>query len=288
MKYDMHLLGWGVITMEPDYQIREHYHSANNRRWNAYVNPELDRLIDEAVLVMDRAKAREMYHRHLHHRLGGRALALPPLPAGADRRRQADRPGSRRCLTSGCGSPRSTCLRDPSRTTCAGQPRRSAARRTGPDRVEPMTLRHIVAKRSLHSLLLLFGVSLVVFLLLHVVPGDPAQILLGDQATPERVAEVRRAWASTVPWSSSTGGSSRAPSGATSGSRSGPCARCLPYVLERLPATLELSLGALPPGGRTRHSARRARRRHAPFSVGPAVSSTWRSSPSPRPASGSG
>jgi glutathione transport system substrate-binding protein len=63
MKYDMHLLGWGVITMEPDYQIRDHYHSANNRRWNAYVNPELDRLTDEAVLVMDRAKARELYHR---------------------------------------------------------------------------------------------------------------------------------------------------------------------------------------------------------------------------------
>ena len=65
MKYDMHLLGWGVISMEPDYQVREHYHSANNRRWNAYVNPELDRLMDEAVLVMDRAKAREMYHRIL-------------------------------------------------------------------------------------------------------------------------------------------------------------------------------------------------------------------------------
>ena len=63
MKYDMHLLGWGVITMEPDYQIRDHYHSANNRRWNAYSNPEFDRLADEAVLVMDRAKAREMYHR---------------------------------------------------------------------------------------------------------------------------------------------------------------------------------------------------------------------------------
>jgi glutathione transport system substrate-binding protein len=63
MKYDMHLLGWGVITMEPDYQVRDHYYSANNRRWNAYVNPEVDRLTDEAVLVMDRAKAREMYHR---------------------------------------------------------------------------------------------------------------------------------------------------------------------------------------------------------------------------------
>jgi glutathione transport system substrate-binding protein len=63
MKYDMHLLGWGVITMEPDYQVRDHYHSANNRRWNAYTNPRLDAMMDEAVLIMDRAQAREAYHR---------------------------------------------------------------------------------------------------------------------------------------------------------------------------------------------------------------------------------
>ena len=62
-KYDMHLLGWGVITMEPDYQVRDHYHSANNRRWNAYANKELDRAMDEAVLIMDRGQAREAYHR---------------------------------------------------------------------------------------------------------------------------------------------------------------------------------------------------------------------------------
>lgn len=62
-KYDMHMLGWGVITMEPDYQTRDHYHSANSKRWNAYANPDLDRAMDEAVLIMDRAQAREAYHK---------------------------------------------------------------------------------------------------------------------------------------------------------------------------------------------------------------------------------
>ena len=107
-----------------------------------------------------------------------------------------------------------------------------------------MTLRHI-ARRSLHSLLLLHGVSVVVFLLLHVVPGDPAQILLGDQATPQRVAELRRAMGLDRPlveqyWrfiaqavQGDFGQSIRA------------MRPVLPYVLERLPATLELSLGAL-------------------------------------------
>src|SRR5262249_34230291 len=106
------------------------------------------------------------------------------------------------------------------------------------------SLRHI-ARRSLHSLLLLLGVSLVVFLLLHVVPGDPAQLLLGDQATPQRVAEVRRAlgldrplaeqyWRFVAPGARGDFGQSiRA------------MRPVLPYVLDRVPATLELSLCAL-------------------------------------------
>ncbi len=38
---------------------------------------------------------------------------------------------------------------------------------------------------------MLLGVSLVVFFMVRAIPGDPAQILLGQQATPERVAQVR-------------------------------------------------------------------------------------------------
>lgn len=34
--------------------------------------------------------------------------------------------------------------------------------------------------------------SLIVFFMVRAIPGDPAQILLGQQATPERVAEVRQ------------------------------------------------------------------------------------------------
>jgi peptide/nickel transport system permease protein len=37
----------------------------------------------------------------------------------------------------------------------------------------------------------LIGVSLVVFVMVRAIPGDPAQILLGQQATQERVAEMR-------------------------------------------------------------------------------------------------
>ena len=37
----------------------------------------------------------------------------------------------------------------------------------------------------------LLGVSLIVFLMVRAIPGDPAQILLGQQATEERVTEMR-------------------------------------------------------------------------------------------------
>jgi peptide/nickel transport system permease protein len=37
----------------------------------------------------------------------------------------------------------------------------------------------------------LIGVSLIVFFMVRLIPGDPAQILLGQQASPERVAEIR-------------------------------------------------------------------------------------------------
>jgi peptide/nickel transport system permease protein len=37
----------------------------------------------------------------------------------------------------------------------------------------------------------LLGVSLVVFFMVRAIPGDPAQILLGQQASPEQVAEIR-------------------------------------------------------------------------------------------------
>ncbi len=48
------------------------------------------------------------------------------------------------------------------------------------------------AKRLLAAVPVLFGLSIVVFLILHLLPGDPAQaILFGRNATPEDVAKFR-------------------------------------------------------------------------------------------------
>jgi peptide/nickel transport system permease protein/oligopeptide transport system permease protein len=48
-----------------------------------------------------------------------------------------------------------------------------------------------LVQRLAQSLVVLLGASLIVFILLRVAPGDPATILLGEQATPDAVRELR-------------------------------------------------------------------------------------------------
>lgn len=48
------------------------------------------------------------------------------------------------------------------------------------------------ARRVVESIPTLLGIAVLTFLLVHAVPGGPAQELLGNQATPLRIAEVNR------------------------------------------------------------------------------------------------
>ena len=50
-------------------------------------------------------------------------------------------------------------------------------------------LRRIIATISVVVL-----ISLLVFLLIHAAPGDPANLLLSDEASPEDIADARRRW----------------------------------------------------------------------------------------------
>jgi peptide/nickel transport system permease protein len=43
-------------------------------------------------------------------------------------------------------------------------------------------------KRTAHAVIVLFGVSVVVFIMIHMLPGGPARALLGPRATPAKVA----------------------------------------------------------------------------------------------------
>lgn len=48
-----------------------------------------------------------------------------------------------------------------------------------------------ITRRVLATIPVLLGVTLLVFLMLHAIPGDPVYLILGDYATPEAVAALR-------------------------------------------------------------------------------------------------
>ncbi|MGB3492664.1 MAG: ABC transporter permease [Elainellaceae cyanobacterium] len=48
-----------------------------------------------------------------------------------------------------------------------------------------------IFRRLLNLIPVLLGISLLVFLFLHLIPGDPAVVLLGDRATPDQVEVLR-------------------------------------------------------------------------------------------------
>src|SRR5207302_2896365 len=48
-----------------------------------------------------------------------------------------------------------------------------------------------IRKRLILSVFVLFGVTIVIFGMVHFLPGDPATILLGDRATTQNIAALR-------------------------------------------------------------------------------------------------
>lgn len=59
-----------------------------------------------------------------------------------------------------------------------------------------MNLLSFLRKRLLQILPVLFGIALVVFLVVRLIPGDPARIMLGTRATEERLVALRERWGS--------------------------------------------------------------------------------------------
>ena len=101
-----------------------------------------------------------------------------------------------------------------------------------------------VAWRSLQSLVLLWLVTVVVFGLLHLTPGDPASLILGEQATPEQIRDLRHALGLDEPlvaqYARFLGHAVQGDFGASIRAQR----PALDVVLERLPATLLLAAGA--------------------------------------------
>lgn len=100
-------------------------------------------------------------------------------------------------------------------------------------------------RRGLTVIPVLLGVSILVFSFVHLIPGDPAVAMLGERATPEKVAEVRRALGLDRPLHAQyliyLGKVLRGDLG-TSVVRGDPV---LAELLRRFPATVELAAAAI-------------------------------------------
>ena len=102
-----------------------------------------------------------------------------------------------------------------------------------------------IARRLALTVLVLFGVATLVFSLIHLVPGDPAQAMLGDGASPDDIAQLRARLGLDRPlldqyWSF-LGGLVRGDLGTSLRTQQPVSAQ----ILERLPATAELASAAM-------------------------------------------
>ena len=102
-----------------------------------------------------------------------------------------------------------------------------------------------IANRLLQLIPTLIGVTLLVFFLIWLIPGDPAQLLAPEEASAQDVADIRRALGLDRPlivqYGEWIGGVVTGDWG-TSLYRRRPV---LPELLDRLPATLELALASM-------------------------------------------
>jgi ABC-type dipeptide/oligopeptide/nickel transport system permease component len=102
-----------------------------------------------------------------------------------------------------------------------------------------------IRRRLLQSVVVVWGVSVLVFFLLRLAPGDPVLMLLAESASPEQIAEARAKWGLDQPIPVQYGVFlSRALQGDLGNSLffQQPA---IEVLLERMPATLQLSAVAL-------------------------------------------
>jgi peptide/nickel transport system permease protein len=104
--------------------------------------------------------------------------------------------------------------------------------------------RHL-ARRVLFTIPVLLGVATLVFSLIHLVPGDPVQSMLGEGVSPQDVAEMRTRLGLDKPLLVQYGAFLRGLAAGDLGTSlrtNQPVARA---IAERMPATIELALAAM-------------------------------------------
>jgi len=108
-----------------------------------------------------------------------------------------------------------------------------------------VSMGRFLVRRLLLTVPVLLGVATLVFALLHLVPGDPAQVMLGDAAAPEDVADLRRRLGLDRPLAVQYVGFLLGLTRGDLGVSLRTNQPVLTSIAERLPATVELALAAM-------------------------------------------
>jgi peptide/nickel transport system permease protein len=102
-----------------------------------------------------------------------------------------------------------------------------------------------LVRRLLLTLPVLLGVATLVFALIHLIPGDPAQAILGETASEEDVAALRGTLGLDRPLLEQYGGFLRSAARGDLGTSLRSNAPVAEEITARLPATLELAAAAM-------------------------------------------
>ena len=117
-----------------------------------------------------------------------------------------------------------------------------------------------IVRRLLGAIPVLFGLSIILFAFVHLLPGDPATAILGQHATPDRVAAMRAYLGLDLPlWQQYlhyVGGLLQGDFGSSVINNQ----PLLHELLVRFPATIELTVGAMIYAAGVGHPARPLRR----------------------------
>lgn len=102
-----------------------------------------------------------------------------------------------------------------------------------------------VIRRVLQTLLVLFGVLLMTFTLVHLIPGDPALVILGTDSTPEELERLRHLLELDQPLPVQFVNYAGRVFRGNFGDSIFQHQSVMSLILERLPATIELTAAAL-------------------------------------------
>ena len=173
--FDMLMMGW-LGNIDPDDFYYAQHHTDGSSNAQKYSNPEVDRLLDAGRVETNR-DARAATYRKAATIIADECSYIYLYNPSVIQAWSKD--------MSGYEARRDKAIRF--RTASLTRRRRPMTRLV----TNPVV--RFLARRLLYSLVVMIGVLVVVFALVHLVPGDPVRIALGTRYTPQAYDALRAA-----------------------------------------------------------------------------------------------